>query len=74
MDWDLVTIFTFIIVLIVVRGYMRRLPAAGSALSGGDQSALTQAMDTARRLEQRMETLERLLDSDAPGWRARVRN
>ena len=30
-------------------------------------------MDIARRLEQRVETLERLLDEDAPGWRARVR-
>ena len=30
MDWDLVTIFVFIIVLTVVRGYMKRMPAAGS--------------------------------------------
>ena len=73
MDWDLVTIFTFVIVLIVVRGYMSRLPKQGSGLSGTDQSALTSAMDTARRLEQRVETLERLLDEDAPGWRARAR-
>jgi phage shock protein B len=27
----------------------------------------------ARRLEQRVDTLERLLDEDAPGWRARAR-
>jgi phage shock protein B len=73
MDWDLVTIFTFVIVLIIVRGYMKQLPAAGSGLSGPDQNALSSAMDTARRLEQRVETLERLLDEDAPGWRARAR-
>lgn len=73
MDWDLVTIFAFILALTLVRGYLKRLPAPGSALSGGDQAALGQAMDTARRLEQRLESLERLLDEDAPGWRARAR-
>jgi phage shock protein B len=35
--------------------------------------SLTRATETAHRLEQRVETLERLLDEDAPGWRARVR-
>jgi phage shock protein B len=73
MDWDLVTIFAFIIVLTVVRGYLKRLPAPGSGLSAGDQSALATAMETARRMEQRVENLERLLDEDAPGWRARAR-
>lgn len=78
MDWDLVTIFAFIIILTAVRGHYRRMPPVSGGgtggLSGGDQAALSQAMDTARRLEARMETLERLLDEDAPGWRARVRN
>ncbi len=74
MDWDLVVIFTFVIVLVAVRGHYRRLDRDGGAgLTGGDQSALAGAMDTARRLEQRVETLERLLDEDAPGWRARAR-
>ena len=73
MDWDLVAIFTFIIILTAVRGHYRRTGAAPTGLSGGDQAALAQAMDVARRLETRMETLERLLDEDAPGWRARVR-
>jgi phage shock protein B len=73
MDWDLVTIFTFVIALILVRHYTKRVPDNGSGLSGADQNALSSAMDTARRLEQRVETLERLLDEDAPGWRARAR-
>ena len=42
-------------------------------LGTGDQGALDRAMDVARRLEQRVESLERVLDEDAPGWRARVR-
>jgi phage shock protein B len=77
MNWDLFLIFGFIITLTAVRGHYRVQKVQGGGkggLSGGDQAALSQAMDTARRLEERMETLERLLDEDAPGWRARVRS
>jgi phage shock protein B len=74
MNWDLVVIFTFVIVLTAVRSHYRRgAPAGQGGLGLGDQTALDRAMDTARRLEQRVDTLERLLDEDAPGWRARAR-
>jgi phage shock protein B len=74
MDWDLVTIFAFVIILVMVRGHYRlREKGGGTGLPGGDQQALSNAMEVARRLEQRVDTLERLLDEDAPGWRARAR-
>jgi phage shock protein B len=74
MNWDLVVIFTFVIVLTAVRAHYRgRGGTMPVGLAGPDQNALDRAMDVARRLEQRVETLERLLDEDAPGWRARVR-
>jgi len=74
MDWDLVVIFTGIVAIIAVSKHYKRLDRVSSAgLAQGDQGALDRAMDTARRLEQRVETLERLLDEDAPGWRARSR-
>ena len=74
MNWDLVTIFVFVIVLIVVRShYSNQRRSGGTGLAAGDDSALARAMDVARRLEQRVDTLERLLDEDAPGWRARAR-
>jgi phage shock protein B len=74
MDWDAIAFFTFIIVLVAIRSHYRRLDKQDSGgLKPGDQSALDRAMDVARRLEQRVETLERLLDEDAPGWRARAR-
>ncbi len=74
MDWDLVTIFAFVIILTAVRSHYRRSgPQAGAGLSDNDQDSLSRSMDIARRLEQRVETLERLLDEDAPGWRARAR-
>jgi phage shock protein B len=73
MDWDLLTIFVFVVVLVVVRSHYRQKRDMGTGLAAGDQSALARAMDSAKRLEQRVETLERLLDEDAPGWRARAR-
>ncbi len=73
MDWDALVFFTFIIVLVAVRSHYRTLGKNAAGLSAGDQTALSAAMDTARRLETRVETLERLLDEDAPGWRSRAR-
>jgi phage shock protein B len=73
MNWDLVVIFTFVIVLTIVRQNYKRQERQNLGLAPADQGALDRALDVARRLEQRMETLERVLDEDAPGWRARVR-
>jgi phage shock protein B len=73
MNWDLVTIFAFVVILVTIRSHYRHRQDAGQGLAAGDQSALARAMEAAKRLEQRVETLERLLDEDAPGWRARAR-
>ncbi len=73
MDWDLVVIFTFIVVLTVIRLQYKRTNPSNTGFTSGDQNALERAQETARRLEQRVESLERVLDEDAPGWRARVR-
>jgi phage shock protein B len=73
MNWDLVVIFTFVVILTAVRSHYRRSDPAVGGLADADQGSLARSMDVARRLEQRVETLERLLDEDAPGWRARTR-
>ncbi len=73
MNWDLVVIFAFVLAFFALRAHYRQREGTAGGLSAGDQSALSGAMETARRLEQRVETLERLLDEDAPGWRARAR-
>lgn len=67
MDWDLVVIFVFVLLLVAMQMYARR----GSAGSGGP--ALEGALRTAERLEERVEALERVLDADLPGWRSRAR-
>jgi len=73
MNWDLVTIFVFVVALAVIRNHYRQQRTASAGLGSGDQTALSRAMEGARRLEQRIETLERVLDEDVPGWRARAR-
>lgn len=72
MDWDLVVIFGFVLALIALRGWfsLRRSQPAG--LSAPDQAALDRALDQARRLEERIDSLERILDDDMPGWRRKL--
>lgn len=69
MDWDLVVIFGFVLVLVA----MIRLMPRRSTAAGGDPAALGEAKQLAGRLEGRIEALERILDEDLPGWRSRSR-
>ena len=41
-------------------------------LSGDDEKALGELWQSARRMEGRIEALENVLDSEAPGWRMRA--
>ena len=50
MDWDAIVFFAFIIALVAVRGHYRPRERANTGLGSGDQAALTNAMDVARRL------------------------
>jgi phage shock protein B len=40
-------------------------------LSGDDEKTLGELWQSARRMEGRIEALEKVLDSEAPGWRLR---
>jgi phage shock protein B len=42
----------------------------GRALNANDSALLDQMAGTAQRLEQRVATLERILDSEIPAWRS----
>ena len=42
---------------------------ATRAMSRDDQRALGELWETAKRVEARLEALERILDAQAPGWR-----
>ena len=41
-------------------------------LSGDDEKTLGELWQSARRMEGRIEALEKVLDSDAPSWRMRT--
>ncbi|GBQ11358.1 envelope stress response membrane protein PspB [Swaminathania salitolerans] len=60
--------FVMIMYIVTVRSRSR---AAASRLQEADLVVLNQAHVQARRLEERVEQLERILDEDVPGWRTR---
>lgn len=37
-----------------------------------DEKMLSELWDNARRMEERIHTLERILESEAPGWRSKT--
>ena len=41
-------------------------------ISGGDEKMLEDIWQLARRLEERLETLETILDSELPDWRRKI--
>ena len=68
----LIVIFGFVVVLVAMDNRSKLKRARGSGLGTADQQALDRALDQARRLEERIESLERVLDEDMPGWRRKV--
>ena len=69
---DLVVIFGFVLLMVVLIGFFRLQRVRGQSLKGADRMALDRAVVVARRLEERVDSLERLLDEDMPGWRRKV--
>jgi len=45
--------------------------SANKRLTTKDEALLEELQDNARRLEERLHNLERILDADSPEWRAR---
>ena len=73
MDWSLVTIFAFVLALVGMRSWFGLQRGRAGGLAPVDQGALDRALEQASRLEARIDTLERILDDDMPGWRRRGR-
>jgi phage shock protein B len=44
-------------------------PSSGATMA--DQAQMHTLMETAQRMERRIESLEMLLDTEVPGWRSR---
>lgn len=61
----------FIMVMYIV-SVRARTKGVQSRLNETDLDVLNQAQVQARRLEERVDHLERILDEDVPGWRSRA--
>jgi phage shock protein B len=55
----------------IIAHYLTRWRASRK-LSSADEKALGELWASAQRMEARIQSLERILDSDAPGWRMRA--
>lgn len=77
---DVLTVFFVPVVLFVLFVapvwlilHYRSKRHAGSSLSVEERRELEQLADQAERMLDRIETLESILDVEAPGWRERAR-
>ena len=61
----------FMVVVVPILLYYWNKGRAHGAASPADQQASAELWDRARRMETRIEYLERVLDSEMPGWRSR---
>ena len=70
----LIPIAGMVLLYFMVRmGHERKLRQMNlHGLSQEEQRALADMGDIARRMEQRIENLERILDSELAGWRSRM--
>lgn len=68
-----VLFLTFVAPLWVIFHYVTKWRAA-RALSAEDERLLAELWESANRMEARIQSLERILDVEAPGWRARAQH
>lgn len=69
--WILGLLFVVVVAPIWIVAHYATSWRTARMLSREHERTLADIWDLAQRMEARMETLERILDSDAPGWRAR---
>ncbi|GAN54814.1 envelope stress response membrane protein PspB [Tanticharoenia sakaeratensis] len=69
MDWNLAVILLFVFAVITISQRTKLARRVGMGPVPVDIAALERAQAQARRLEERIDHLERILDEDAPGWR-----
>lgn len=69
MTETLFILFLVIVAPIWIIAHYTTKARASRGLSTEDEKMLAQLWDSARRMEERIETLERILDHDNHGWR-----
>jgi phage shock protein B len=76
MDDNVTTLLGLIacIMGVICLRYLKLRSRNAGALTAQERQALEQMSQTAQRLEQRVATLEQILDSEVPSWRSNPAN
>lgn len=64
-----IIVFMVIVAPIWIAFHYLTKQKAAKGLTPEDERMLAELWESAKRMEERIETLERILDADAPGWR-----
>jgi len=76
MAWIEAPLIVFLVVVVpiwLILHYRNRRASTSTTESvGGADAEVTELWQTARRMEERIRTLERILDADTPNWRGRI--
>lgn len=67
-------VFIFMVLVLpiwIVAHYATRWRTT-KTMSSGDEQLLSELWETANKMEDRVRTLERILDQEAPDWRTRI--
>ena len=65
-------IFLVVVAPIWIVAHYLTVWRAARRLSSNDEKAMSELWQSARRMEARIEALERVLDAEAPSWRRRA--
>ncbi|MBT8041303.1 MAG: envelope stress response membrane protein PspB [Xanthomonadales bacterium] len=71
MDMVPILFLTIILPLWIVLHYITKWKSS-KGLSNEDEKMLSEIWESANRMEERINTLERILDVDSPDWRRRA--
>ncbi len=70
--FPLLVIFLVIVLPIWLIMHYTTRNSASRRLNSKDEALLEELNDSARRMEDRIRSLERILDTDSPDWRSRT--
>jgi phage shock protein B len=75
MAWIEAPLIVFLVIVVpiwLVLHYRSKRHLPTVVESGGADAEVVELWQTARRMEERIRTLERILDADTPNWRGRT--
>lgn len=72
MFFPLLVLFVVVVLPIwIIAHYLTRWRTS-KAINSADEKLLSELWESARKMEDRIRTLERILDEDSPDWRERL--